>query len=93
MLNLFRENKDSQVPISIVANYIAKYLLELVMNMFSYEICREMFENLYLVCNKHSLHDIHKTISALNLYYDLLNHMQNEETFKKFTKLNANDKS
>jgi hypothetical protein len=69
MLGLFRANKDSQLPIAAVAYYVSKLMVALVVRLHSFEVCCELFENLYLVCNKHSLSDISKTVSALHLYY------------------------
>lgn len=76
-----------------VIQYIGKFMLTLVIELYDYDTCKEMFENLYLICNKHGLSEINKTMSALHLYYDLLSQRDNEDVYKRFSSLNSSDKS
>jgi hypothetical protein len=50
-------------------------------------------EKLTLLCNKHSLIDVIKSISCISFYYELIMGVANEESFNKFCKANLMDKS
>jgi hypothetical protein len=54
---------------------------------------REYAEKIQLICSKHSLAELSRSINCVSFYYELVMGIASEESYNKFTKVHLLDKS
>lgn len=54
---------------------------------------REYAEKIQLICSKHSLGELSRSINCVSFYYELVMGVASEESYGRFTKMHLLDKS
>lgn len=94
LLNLLSEKRETGDPLLHILKRLVKILVQMVATLHPNPCAvKEYADKLQLVCSKHALADMSRSITCITFYYELVVGTASEDSYSKFTKTHLLDKS